>query len=77
MNDIFGKELNVGDSVVIMFGILKEDGIHGVHSEYESGSLFKVINLTQDTDGNTLMWLKRKGRKYTFVTSDHNVIKVV
>ena len=74
MNDIFGKELNVGDSVVIMFGILKEDG---VHSEYESGSLFKISNLTQDADGNTLMWLKRKGRKYTFVTSDHSVVKVV
>ena len=74
MNDIFGKELSVGDSVVIMFGILKEDGIH---SKYESGSLFKISSFTQDVYGNTLMWLKRKGRKYTFVTSDRNVVKVV
>lgn len=73
MKDVFGKELNVGDSVVILFGILKEDG----DNEYESGSLFKVSNLTQDTDGDTLLWLKRKGRKYTFVTSEHRVVKVV
>ena len=73
MNDIFGKDLSVGDSVVILYGILKDGEDH----EYEAGSLFKISNLTQDSNRNTLLWLKRKGRKYTFVTSDNNVVKVV
>ncbi len=73
MDDIFGKDLSVGDSVVILYGILKDSGDH----EYEAGSLFKISNLTHDSNGNTLLWLKRKGRKCTFVTSDHNVVKVV
>jgi hypothetical protein len=73
MNDIFGKELNVGDSVVILFGILKDGVVH----EYEAGSLFKISNMTQDSNGNTSLWLKRKGRKYTFVTYDNKVVKVV
>ena len=75
MNDIFGKDLSVGDSVVILYGILKDSGVH--EYEYEAGSLFKISNLTHDSNGNTLLWLKRKGRKYTFVTSDRNVVKVV
>lgn len=46
MNDIFGKELNVGDSVVIMFGIPKKKMVYIVSMKVEN--LFKIIDLTQD-----------------------------
>lgn len=72
MKDIFDKEIEVGDKVIIMFGITLDDG---VTDKCEKGSLFKVKSFISES-GRELVVLSRKG-KSVYVLENPKVIKVV